>query len=185
MLRFLAGILMVQAASVALVLVVGRATADWDVWLPILVALGVIALVAAFWFSMAATGMRRGEIDRLRAEFARERESLRVQAEREKTRLVRKSQKDVAAESRRAESRANRKVALAVTAASAAGLVMLMTSTMALGLALLAGTGGALGGYLAGRKWLPGRQNEGGIRRLEPSRRWLRLGSSADVKPGD
>ena len=117
MLRFLAGTLLVQAASVALVIVAGAEARDWETWLPIAVALGVIGLIAAFWFTTVATNLRRDKLDRQRADFARERENLRVKAEREKTRLVRKGQKDIASETRRAESRANRKVALAMAAA--------------------------------------------------------------------
>ena len=157
MLRFLAGILIVQVASVALVLVAGIDAGDLGAWLPILLALGIIGLVAAFWFATVAAQLHRDEVERMRADFAREREDLRVKAEREKTRLVRKSNKTVASETRRAESRANRKVAVTVGAASAVGLLMMLTSFMTLGLLVLTGAGSALCGYLAGRKWLPAR----------------------------
>lgn len=180
MLRFLAGILLVQAATVALVLVTGVQARDWETWLPIAVALGVIGMVAAFWFTTVAANMRRDKLERLRADFARERENLRVKAEREKTRLVRKSQKDIAHETRRAESRANRKVALAVAAASAVGVLMMLSSFITLGLLLLTGAGSALGGYLAGRRWPTKGAGEEGSGELERRpRRWLRLRSPA------
>lgn len=175
MLRFFAGIVLVQAASVALVLLTAGEAHDWNAWLPIAVALGTIALVAAFWFTTVATSLRRDELNRLRADFAREREDLRVKAEREKTRMLRKNQKSLASETRRAETRANRKVALAVAAASALGVLMVFTSSIALGLGLLTGAGGALGGYLAGRRW-PTRGGE--IIASSPRRRWLRGPSS-------
>ncbi len=155
MLRFLAGIVIVQLATAALVLVSAPPAGDLEAWLPIVIALGTIALVAAFWFTTLATSLRRAEIGRLQEEFARERESLRIKAEREKTRLANKSQKSIISETRRAESRANRKIALAVAAASGVGVLMLLSSSIALGLALLAGVGGALGGYVAGRRWSP------------------------------
>ena len=155
MLRFLAGIVIVQTTSVALVLASGIRSGDPETWLPIVIALGAIALVAAFWFATLATSLRRAEMNRLQEDFARERENLRVKAEREKTRLADKSRKSIVSETRRAESRANRKVALAVAAASAVGVLMLLSSSIALGLTLLAGTGGALGGYVAGRRWSP------------------------------
>jgi ABC-type transport system involved in cytochrome bd biosynthesis fused ATPase/permease subunit len=155
MLRFLLGILLVQAVSVLLVVGVASPALDWHGWLPILVALATIGLVAAFWFTTVASGLRRDEIHRLREDFARQREDLRVKAEREKTRLVRRSHKDASSEARRTESRANRKVAMAVAAASAVGVLMIFASSLALGLSLLTGAGGALGGYLAGRRWPP------------------------------
>ena len=176
MLRFFTGIILVQIASVALVLVARSEARAWDIWLPTAVALGAIGLVAAFWFASVATN----ELHRLRADFAREREDLRVKAEREKTRLVRKSQKNVASETRRAESRANRKVALAVAAASAVGVLIVFTSSMALGLLLLSGAGSALGGYLVGRNWRPKARGGGGdIQTSDAPRRRLREESSA------
>lgn len=155
MLRFLAGIVIVQIASVALVVVSAPLPGDLEAWLPIVIALGTIALVAAFWFTTLATSLRRAEIGRLQEDFARERENLRVKAERERTRLANKSQKSIINQTRRAESRANRKIALAVAAASGVGVLMLLSSSIALGLALLTGVGGALSGYVAGRRWSP------------------------------
>lgn len=171
---------MVQAASVALVLIAGIDARDLNSWLPIGLALGIIGVVAAFWFATVAAHLRRDESERLRADFAREREDLRVKAEREKTRLVRKSNKTLVSETRRAESRANRKVAVAVGAASAVGLLMMLTSFMTLGLLVLTGAGSALGGYLAGRKWLPGRlfPGSGNTPSATPRRR-LKAPSSA------
>jgi len=157
MLRFLAGILLVQAATAALVLVVGVETRGWEAWWPIILALGVIGLVVAFWFSTIAGYLRRDELDRARAEFAREREDLRVKAERAKTRVVRDSQKTIASETRRAEAKASFKVGMAAAAATGFGLLMMLTNFMTLGLLLLTGVGSGLGGYLAGRKWLPRR----------------------------
>ena len=175
MLRFFAGIVLIQLASGALVLLAAADTPDRNLWLPVGVALATIALVAAFWFTTVATSLRHDEVSRLRADFAREREDLRVKAEREKTRLLRKNQRSLTTETRRAESRANRKVALAVAAASAAGVVMVFTSSMALGLGLLTGAGGALGGYLAGRRSpARGREAGGEIARAGARGRWLR-----------
>lgn len=155
MLRFLAGILLVQAASVALLLVAEPAGSGWSGWPPLLLALGVIGLVAAFWFAALAAQLRRDEMERLRADFARQREDLRIKAERDKTQLLRKSQKTIASETRRAETRANLKVATAVAAAAGVGLLMILTNFMTLGLLVMSGAGGALGGYLLRRNWLP------------------------------
>ncbi len=157
MLRFFAGILLVQAVTAVLVLVVGVDTRDWDAWWPIILALVVIGLVVAFWFSTIASHLRRDELDRARAEFAREREGLRAKAERDKTRLIRDSQKTIASEARRAEAKASLKVGVAAAAATGFGLLMMLTNFMTLGLLLLTGAGSGLGGYLAGRKWLPRR----------------------------
>jgi len=151
MLRFLLGILIVQAATAALVVVAGLSLGNWEPWWPILLALGVIALVAAFWFSTLATHLGREEVEKIRTEFARERENLRVKAEREKTRVVRQSQKTIDKQTRRTEARANLKVGAAFTAAAAVGLLMVLTNFVTLGLLTITGAGGAFGGYLLHR----------------------------------
>lgn len=177
MLKFLAGILIVQAVTLVLVLATGLEFGAWEPWWPVLLALGVIALVAAFWMSALAGHLRRDETERLKAEFAHERETLRVKAEREKTRIVRDSHKTIEKHTRRAEARANLKVGAAFTAAAGVGLLMLLTNFVTLGLLTITGAGSALGGWLlhryqaakatpmiaAGngapwRKWLPDRR---------------------------
>ena len=166
MLRFLAGIFLVQIASVVLVLLSRPADEAWSSWLPIVIALGVIGLVAAFWFANLASHLRRDQIERMRIDFARERERLRVQAERDKTKLIRKNQKTIVSETRRAETRANRKVGLAVAAAAGVGLVMILANFMTLGLLVMTAAGSGLGGYLLRRDLIP--------RLTRPQRRQIR-----------
>jgi len=174
MLRFLFGILLLQAATVALVVIFGLSAATWLDWWPLLIALGVVALVAAFWFSMLATHLRREELEKVRAGFAKEREELRVKAEREKTRLVRRNQKALQKETRRTERRANVKVGGALSAAAVVGVFMVLTNFVTLGLLTITGAGGALGGYLLHRYQSSGTE---GLRlpgsQKKPWERWL------------
>ncbi|MEJ2575883.1 MAG: hypothetical protein P8106_04125 [Gammaproteobacteria bacterium] len=156
MLRFLAGIVLIQATTVLLVLVAGRDAADLASWLPVLIALGMIALIAAFWFATVAAHRNQAELERQRADFAREREQFKVAAEREKTRLVRQSHKTLTKQTRRVESRANMKVGAAVAGAAGIGLLMVVTNFVTLGLLTLTGAGAALGGYLLRRRWFDG-----------------------------
>ena len=162
-LKFLAGVLLVQAVTAGLVVMLGAPIGTiQDAW-PIVVVLVVIGLVAAFWFNAMAVNMRSSEIERLRSEFASEREALRVKAERDKTREVRRSHKVIASETRRVTAKANFKVGAAMTGAVAVGALMMLTNFFTLGLVLLTGAGGALGGYLLRRDGqpllrLPGRQ---------------------------
>jgi Flp pilus assembly protein TadB len=172
--RFLAGILIVQIISVALVLLARPPGDDWAVWMPIIVALSAIGLVAAFWFAHVASHLRRDEIERMRIEFAHEREQLRVKAERDKTRVIKKSHKTIVTETRRAEARANLKVGVAVSAAAGIGLLMVMTNLMTLGLLMMTAAGGALSGYLLRRNWVqrlskPAESSHRRIRNINPS----------------
>jgi Flp pilus assembly protein TadB len=171
MLRFVTGILLVQLASVVLVLFARPAQDDLASWLPILVALGVIALVTAFWFAHIVSHLRRDDVERIRSEFAEQREQLRVKAEREKTRLIQKTHKAMVSETRRAQGRANLKVGVALALAAGSGVLMIVTNFVTLGLLLMTATGGALGGYLVKRSRnrqlkLPGRQIK--ARQLRP-----------------
>ena len=150
-LRFLAGILIVQAATVALVVASSLAVGNWEPWWPVLTALSVVALLAAFWFSALAGHLGREQVDRLRAEFSRERENLRVRAERDKTRIVRQSHRTIEKQTRRTEAKANVKVGAAFTAAAGFGLLMVLTNFVNLGLLSMVGAASALGGYLMHR----------------------------------
>jgi len=157
MFQFLAGILLIQAITALLVLVAGRDADSLAAWLPVVVALAMVALIAAFWFTTLAARRNQAALERQRAEFAREREQLRVAAEREKTRLVRQNHKTLVKETRRTESRASMKVGATVAAAAGVGILMVVTNFITLGLLTLTGAGAALGGYLLHRRWfVPG-----------------------------
>jgi Flp pilus assembly protein TadB len=175
MLRFLAGIIVVQFATVVLLVLSDFDLTDWRASLPFIFALTMISVIAAFWLSTLASGMRRDALDRQRESFAREREELRVKAEQAKTRLVHKGRKDLERATRRAESRANRKATIAIVAAGAAGVAMIAASFVTLGMLLLAGAGGAVGGYIAGHRSAKRMPTEADTRRQLPiQRRWLR-----------
>ncbi len=173
MLRYFAGITLVQLATAIVVLFVVKDVAELQQWLPALVALAAIGLVAAFWFASLAAHLRREEMHRLRASFAKERENLRVKAERDKTRVVRQSHKTIVSETRKVAAKANLKVGAALAGAAGIGLLMMMANFVTFGLLLVTGAGGALGGYLLKRKWaghglLPGSRNsEKEINKLE------------------
>jgi len=152
MLRFLAGILIVQAASIVLVLALRPESAEPMAWWPVALVVLTIALVAAFWFANLATLLRRDEVEKLRSEFAREREQLKVKAERDKTRLIQRNQKSMLGETRRAEARANFKVGLALAGAVGVGVLMIFANFMTLGLLMMTAAGSALGGYLLRRE---------------------------------
>jgi len=90
----------------------------------------------------------------------REREELRVKAEKEKSyverqaeqakaKVEREAHKSILQESRRAHARANLKVGVALTGAVVFGVFMMFTQLASLGLILLSGAGGALAGYMA------------------------------------
>jgi hypothetical protein len=148
MLKFLVGILAVQAITAVLVLVIPVDSSAPESWLKLAAPLVGVGILTAIWFSFLAGHMTKEKIARLKIDFAGEREKLKVNAERAKTRLVKQNHKEIAKESRRIRIKANMKVCLAFAGALGAGVVMLITEFMTMGLLTLTTVAGALGGYL-------------------------------------
>ena len=86
-LEFLLGIVLVQAATVAVVLLAPADLQGADL-LRVTVPVRVIGFLAAFWFASIANHLRKDHLARVSEEFARKRENLRVNAERSKARTA-------------------------------------------------------------------------------------------------
>jgi Flp pilus assembly protein TadB len=147
MLKYIPGILLLQAVTIALVLIAPADLEDWG-WLRLAIPVLIAGLLTAFWFGAIAAHQRKDEISRLKEDHAKERETIRVNAERAKTRLVKQSQKKTLQEVRRTSIRANMKIGLAFAGAAGVGGLLILTQFMSLGLLILTTAGGALGGYL-------------------------------------
>jgi ABC-type nickel/cobalt efflux system permease component RcnA len=139
MLTYLPGILIIQAATVAMTLAAMK-TGDLELWLAVLSLALIIGLVTAFWFSSIASHAKK--------EFSKERERLRVNAERQKARLIQKSHEEIRKETNRAHARTSFKLGAGFIGIVAAGTLMIFSQFLTLGLLTLAVGGGALGGYL-------------------------------------
>jgi len=128
----------------------------------------LFSVLAGFWFSSMARQRHRDELETLKEEHAREREKIRVNAERQKARIVSKSQKQILKEARRAHAAANFKVGAAFAGVLAFGAVMLYSQFVTFGLLIMTAAGGGLAGYLARgklmtntrQKALPGKRQE-------------------------
>jgi len=77
MLKFLFGIIIVQLATVALMLL---APDDLQgiAWLRLLIPLLVVGFFAAFWFASMEKHSRKDELFQIKAEHAREREKIQI-----------------------------------------------------------------------------------------------------------
>lgn len=146
MLKFIPGILLLQAITIALVLIAPADLEHWG-WLRLAVPVLIVGLLTAFWFGSVAAHQREDKISRLKERYAKERETIRVNAERAKTKLVKQSQHKTMQEVRRSSMRTNIRIGLAFTGAAALGGLLILTQFMSLGLLTLAIVGGALGGY--------------------------------------
>lgn len=146
MIRFLFGILLVQFATVVLVLL--SPELKGLAWLRLFIPLLAIGCFAAFWFASLTKHKIKDGIYVATAKHAQEKEKIQLNAEKAKTRLVKKTQQQIARESKIAHSKANFKVGAAFSGTIAFGGLMLLTELLTLGLLTMSTAGGALGGYL-------------------------------------
>lgn len=161
--KFLAGALLLQVVTAGLVITAVRGgQADW---LAHGVVAVLVALAFALWFASIADFASRGAVSRLQEGFAREREKIRVRAEREKSRIVRDSHKRLERETVRARVRARTGTGLAFAGLIGVGAVLLFSQFVTLGLLALSAGGGALGGYLFRSRQLAG--EPGPARRID------------------
>lgn len=147
MLRYLPGILIVQLITVAIFW--ANRTQDLpSLWVSAVLPIGLIGFVTAFWFSSVAKADGERLIGKVRSEHAKEREKLQLDAEKDKAKVFKQTQKTIRREERRVGRRANIKVGLAFAGAALAGVVMIITELLTLGLMTITTAGGAMGGYL-------------------------------------
>lgn len=160
MLRYLPGIVLVQVATVALALAALK-TDDRQLWIAIACLALIINLVTAFWFGSITSHLKKDAVAKAREQFSQEREKLRVNAERQKSKLLKQTHAQMTKATNRAHARANFKVGAAFAGIIGAGALMMFTQFMTLGILTLATGGGALAGYLTRlRQELPTRRKQ-------------------------
>lgn len=145
--KFIPGILLLQVITIALVLIAPADLENWG-WLRLAIPVLIAGFLTAFWFGSIAAHQRKDEISRLKEYHAKERETIRLNAERAKTKLVKQAQSKSLKEVRRLSTRANIKIGLAFTGVAGLGGLLLLTQFVSLGLLTLTTVGGALGGYI-------------------------------------
>ena len=146
LLKYLIGILFVQGVTVLLVVTAYRTDLEKTGVLFLLLNLAIGALTA-FWFTSMAEGVRKQALMRAKEGFAREREKIRVYAEKDKAKEVRNSQRRVDREKRRVQKGGIRKTGLMLGGAAGLGAVMVLTQFVTLGLLTLTTVGGVALGY--------------------------------------
>ena len=147
MLKFFPGILLLQVITIGLVLIAPADLESWG-WLRLAVPVFIVGFLTALWFGSISAHQRKDEINRMSKTHYKEREALRVNAERAKAELLRKAQRTTLKEVRRSSMRANIKVGLAFAGLAGLGGVLILTQFMSLGLL-------TLGDGRRGARWLP------------------------------
>jgi uncharacterized membrane protein YdjX (TVP38/TMEM64 family) len=145
-LKFLLGVLLLQGATVLLVMTAQNADLQKTGWL--IVSLGIlIGVIAAFWFAAITSHANQRSFTKASEKFNRQRDYLRRQAEKEKTKEIRNSHELLLRETRRAQNRATLKSGVALAGVAGLGVILLFTQFMTLGLLAVSATGGAILGY--------------------------------------
>ncbi len=148
MLRFIPGIIIIQLATGALIYALINAPLEGDQFFAIALLGLIMSVLAAFWFASIARHIHKDSLAKTIDKHVKERENIRVNAERQKTKLVKDSHKQITKETNRAHAKANLKVGAVFAAAIGAGGLMLFTQFVTIGLLVLTTSGGALAGYL-------------------------------------
>ena len=144
--KFLVGAFLLQGATALLLLTAQDADLQKSGWL--VAALGIlIGVIAALWFSAISSHASQHSFARASEKFNRQRDRIRRQAEKEKTKEIRDTHRQVLRESRRLKNRSTMKLGAAMAGIAGLGVVLLFTQFMTLGLLSVSATGGALLGY--------------------------------------
>jgi hypothetical protein len=145
--KFLFGVFLLQGATALLVMTVQDAELHRNMWL--LVSLGMlVGVIAALWFSAIASHACQHSYVRASEKFNRQRDYIRRQAEKEKTKEIRDGHQQVMRETRRLQNRSALKAGgMAMAGIAGLGVVLLFTQFVTLGLLAVSATGGVLLGY--------------------------------------
>lgn len=150
MFNYWAGVLVVQSATGGLAYAVYRMGLDNTHFLLIILLLEVLfSALMAVWFLDIGKKQHLSAMEKIKDAHAKEREKIKINAERQKTRIVNKSHKQVLKEIRRANTTANVKIGAAFAVALTFGGIMLSTQFVTFGLLILTTAGGSLLGYVA------------------------------------
>ena len=144
--KYLIGIFFLQGTT-GLIVYAALKTDLTQTW-PLYGALGVtVAAMTALWFSSIATGARKESLAKAQASFSREKEQLRVRVEQEKIREIKNTQRQAQRQQQRARFGSQAKTGLIIAGGVGAGLLLLMTQMISLGVLALSTAGGAAIGY--------------------------------------
>ncbi len=144
--KFFLGIILVELISIVL-FALSPQTFDEMGALRLVVPLFFVAIMVAFWFSSLSDHFEKDREHKIKDSFAKEREELRVKAEKEKIKVVKEAQKEIAKEAKLTHAKANFKVGAAFAGVLGVGVLFMLAQFVTAGLLTMTAAGGAIGGY--------------------------------------
>ena len=119
-----------------------------------------ISLIVAFWLTSLSAYFRKDSEAKLKHTFTKEREEIQVNAEKEKLKVVKEAQQDIAREAKVTYAKANFKVGAAFAGTMAIGALFVFAQMVTVGLLTLTAAGGAASGYYYRGKRLEAKRDE-------------------------
>ena len=139
LIRFVIGILLLQAATALLTYIALTSTdVQQTLWLFAALA-GALGILVALWFDSVICAVREQTLAKQHKRHSREREKLKLQAERDRARISQQR--------KRAFGGAGLRTGVAVGGIAGVGVALMMAQLMTLGLLTVATAGGAALGY--------------------------------------
>jgi len=160
--KFLFGILLVQAATAAQV-VAGLRSGSQEVWILLSALSLVLGILTSLWFSSIAHHARKDAVTRIKDNFSKEREKIRLRAERDKTKVIQQSHQRIIKDRNRIQAKASLKIGASFAGVVGLGAIMLLTQFVTFGLLTLSTAGGALAGYAWRTRQELGRRERQGL----------------------
>jgi hypothetical protein len=136
--KFLIGILLLQVATALLTYTALMTDLQQTAWLFGALA-ATLGLLVALWFDSVIGSVKEQAVARQHKRHAREREKLRIQAEKDKAKLAKQR--------KRSSGGATLKTGLAVGGTVGVGVALMFAQLMTLGLLTISAAGGAALGY--------------------------------------
>lgn len=145
--KFFIGTLLVQGVTVILVVAAMRSQLE-ETWI-IFALLGLTTgFLAALLFASIASHANKDALNKIKENFSQQREKIRLRAEKEKTKVIEKSHRQIIKQTSRARTKADFKTRAAFVGLAGFGALMLFTQFATMGLLTLTTAGGALAGYV-------------------------------------
>ena len=151
--KFFLGIILVQIITVILFMLSSNDLQGMKL-LQLVVPLLFISLIMAFWFNSLTGYDKRNTVEKMKDSFAKEREDIRVKAER-----------NIAKEAKVTHAKANFKVGAAFAGVLGVGALFVFAQMMTAALLTITAAGGAATGYFYRGKRLARREAE--LKQLE------------------
>lgn len=144
--KFFVGTLLVQGVTVILVVAAMRSGLE-ETWIIFVLLCLTTGFLAALLFASIASHAQKDALSKIKENFSQQREKIRLRAEKEKTKVIEKSHRQIIKQTNRARTKADFKTKATFVGLAGFGALMLFTQFATMGLLTLSTAGGALAGY--------------------------------------